>query len=55
MKIPAYFNNDFFSAGEKVTYSGFDAVVIRHYAEGMWEIRLWHGCVCVSGFDLIKK
>jgi len=54
MTNPAYFNPEFFKRGEKVTYSGFPGTVVRHYSEGMWEVRLSSGIACVTGADLIK-
>lgn len=49
MTIPAYFNPSYFSAGQRIEYSGFTGSIIRHYCEGMWEIRLPGGVACVSG------
>jgi hypothetical protein len=49
MATPAYFQADFFKAGQHITYSGFSGVVVRHYSEGMWEVRLPGGVACVSG------
>jgi hypothetical protein len=46
---PAYFHQAFFAVGQKINYSGFAGVVVRHYCEGMWEIRLSNGLACVSG------
>lgn len=54
MNKPAYFDSNFFQRGEKVTYGEFPATVIRHYSEGMWEVRLPGGVACVSGSDLRK-
>ena len=39
-------------AGDLVTYSGYEGVVIRHYYEGMFEVRLDSGDICVSGCSL---
>ena len=50
--MPKYFNSDFFKPGQKVKYDGFDATIVRHYHEGMWEIRVPGGVVCVSGYDI---
>lgn len=52
MSNPAHWNPSHFKAGQHVRYSGFDAYVIRHYCEGMWEIRTPGGVACVSGAEL---
>lgn len=44
--MPAYFNPNCFKQGQKVFYGDFKAVVVRHYYEGMWEIRVSGGVVC---------
>ena len=54
MTKPAYFNPEFFKCGDKVTYSGFSGTVVRHYSEGMWEVRLPGGIACVTGADLVR-
>ena len=51
--MPNYFNKNHFSVGQRVTYAGFAAVIIRHYCEGMWEIRLASGPICVTGADIV--
>lgn len=51
---PGYWNPEFFKQGEKVAYGEFEASIVRHYSEGMWEIRLPGGVTCVSGADLIR-
>ena len=48
-----YWNPEHFAVGQAVTYSGFRGVIVRHYHEGMWEVRLPGGVACVSGSDLI--
>ena len=50
---PNYWNPSHFAVGQKVTYSGFSGVIVRHYAEGMWEVRLPGGLACVSGAHII--
>lgn len=49
------FNPNQFKPGQQVTYGEFQATVIRHYHEGMWEIRVPGGITCVSAADLIAK
>ena len=49
----AYFYPNAFSVGQKVNYSGFEALIIKYYGDGMWEIRLKSGVACVSGSDLL--
>ena len=48
-----YFNPAHFTKGQAVIYSGFRGTIVRHYSEGMWEVRLPGGIVCVSGAHLI--
>ena len=50
--VPAYNSPDHFQVGEAVTLSGFAGNISRHYCEGMWEVRLDRGVVCVSGTDI---
>jgi|JI10StandDraft_1071094.scaffolds.fasta_scaffold1206609_2 hypothetical protein len=50
---PAYWNPKHFARGQRVKYGEFDAVIERHYHEGMWEVRLPGGSACVSGANLI--
>ena len=50
--LPNYFNPNHFKAGQKVSYAGFNAVIVRHYVDGMWEIPLPGGLSCVSGNDI---
>ena len=40
------------ATGQRGTYSGFSATVIRHYHNGMYEIRVPGGpiCVCCTAF-----
>lgn len=52
METPAYFAPNYFEPGQSVVYGEFNATVVRHYTEGMWEIRLPGGVACVSGADL---
>ena len=47
------FNQSQFTVGQAVTYNGFSGVIVRHYHEGMWEVRLPGGLVCVSGANII--
>ena len=51
--MPKYFNSDFFKPSQKVKYGSFDATIVRHYYEGMWEIRVQSGIICVSGHDIL--
>ncbi|NGX96332.1 MAG: hypothetical protein G4V63_14280 [Candidatus Afipia apatlaquensis] len=53
MTNPAYFKPDHFKAGQHITYSGFAGTIVRHYHEGMWEVRLPGGVSCVSGAHII--
>ena len=41
--------------GQRVTYSGFDAVVVRHYEGNMYEVRVPGGLTCVDAGDLIPR
>jgi hypothetical protein len=52
MKNPDYFNPDHFAKGESVSYGDFKGSIVRHYYEGMWEVRLPGGIACVSGSQL---
>ena len=47
--MPGYFNPKHFAIGQRVRYAGFPATIVRHYFEGMWEIRTPGGVACVSG------
>lgn len=51
---PEYWNPEFFQQGEAVMYGEFKASIVRHYSEGMWEIRVPGGVTCVSGADLAR-
>lgn len=42
-----------FKVGQNVTTSGFAGTIVREYCEGMWEVRLNRGIVCVSESDII--
>jgi hypothetical protein len=42
-----------FKVGQKVTTSGFAGTIVREYCDGMWEVRLNRGTVCVSQSDII--
>jgi len=53
MTTPEYFQADFFKAGQRITYAGFAGVVVRHYSDGMWEVRLPGGVTCVSGAHIL--
>ena len=52
IEAPAHWNPTHFARGEKVTYGDFAGTIQRHYHEGMWEVRLPGGPVCVTGADL---
>ena len=41
--------------GDKVTTSGYEAVVVRQYSEGMYELRLRSGVVCVDIGDIASR
>lgn len=41
------------SDGQRGTYSGFPATVVRHYRNDMYEIRVPGGVVCVDGRHFI--
>jgi hypothetical protein len=43
-----------FKAGQKVTTSGFPGIVVRMYSEGMVEVRLGSGLVCVPVGDVVS-
>lgn len=47
--FPAYLDPNHFAKGQRVAYGEFEAVIVRHYHEGMWEIRMSSGMTCVSG------
>ena len=53
MNHPAHWNKDHFKQGQRVMYGEFAASIVRHYYEGMWEIRLPGGVACVSGSHLV--
>jgi hypothetical protein len=38
--------------GDAVTYSGFHGAIIRHYYNGMFEVRLTGGVACVGHHDI---
>ena len=38
--------------GDAVEYSGFEGSVVRHYHNGMFEVRLPGGVACVDGSNL---
>ena len=42
-----------FQAGQQVTTSGFPGSVVRYYTEGMIEVRLQSGLVCVPERDVV--
>lgn len=44
-----------FTPGQKVTTSGFAGTVIRMYSEGMVEIKLPRGGVCVAVEDVVVQ
>lgn len=41
------------SPGQRGTYSGFAATVVRHYANGMYEVRVPGGVTCISGESFV--
>lgn len=41
--------------GQRGTYSGFPATVLRHYHNGMYEISVPGGVICVSFDDFIPQ
>ena len=52
MKMPDYWSPTHFFRGQRVMYGEFEAVVIGHYSEGMWDVRLPGGPACVTGAHL---
>lgn len=50
---PPYWNPSHFHHGQRVKYGEHEAVIERHYHEGMWDIRLPGGPACVSGANLV--
>ncbi len=52
MQQPAHWSPSHFKPGQAVRYGDYDATVVRHYYEGMWEIRTPGGLACVSGAEL---
>lgn len=52
MNAPAYFDKDFFQRGQAVQCGEFKGTIVRYYHDGMWEVRLPGGVVCVSGSEL---
>jgi len=42
-----------FNVGQRGTYSGFSATVLRHYRNGMYEVRVPGGVACISGSDFV--
>ena len=44
-----------YKPGDKVTTSGFPGVVVRMYSEGMVEVRLASGLVCVAVCDVVPE
>lgn len=53
--MPAYWNPKHFSPGQRVRCGDFPGVVVRHYHEGMWEVRMPGGIACVSGASLTPE
>jgi hypothetical protein len=51
-QMPDYWKPDHFAAGDVVRYGAHQGSIVRHYQEGMWEIRLSSGVTVVSGADL---
>lgn len=43
----------FLRAGQRGTYAGFNAIVIRHYEGNMYEIRVPGGVACIDAHDFI--
>ena len=50
---PDHWRPDFFTPGQAVHYGEWEGTVVRHYHQGMWEVRLAGGLACVSGADLV--
>lgn len=42
------------SAGQKGKTSGFDATVLRHYRNSMYEVRTAGGVSCISSSDFMQ-
>jgi len=55
MQNPEYFNHNNFKPGQKVICNGFEGTIIRHYYEGMWEVKLPGGLACVSGASITPQ
>ena len=41
--------------GDRVRVNGYEGVIVRHYADTMYEVRLASGAVCVDMLDQIGK
>jgi hypothetical protein len=41
--------------GDKGTYSGFPATIVRHYSGNMFEIRTPGGVACVDAYYFIQE
>ena len=50
-----HWNPQHWAPGQAVTYGEFPATIVRHYHEGMWEIRLPGGLACVTGADILAR
>lgn len=53
MNTPAYWNPSHFAVGQAVMCNGFRGTIVRHYHEGMWEVRVPGGVCCTSGHHLV--
>jgi hypothetical protein len=42
-----------YKQGQVGTYSGFRAVIVRHYSGTMYEVRVPGGVVCIPACDFI--
>ena len=43
------------TVGQRGTYSGYEAVVQKHYHNGMYDIRTRSGSACICGRDFIPN
>ena len=44
-----------FKTGEKVIVNGYEGRIFRYYSEGMVEVRLESGLVCVPEHEIKKE
>lgn len=44
-----------YKQGDRVTSSGFDGVIVRHYEGSMYEVRLPGGVCCIDKADIMPR